>query len=86
MSCPSTMIVPEVGAPQARDGVDQLGLAVAVDARDAHDLARAHLEREAAHGFEPAVVVHDEVLHLQARLRGLRRGLVDASARRRGRP
>ena len=41
---------------QAGERVDQLGLAVAVDARDADDLAGAHLERDAAHALEPAVV------------------------------
>ena len=35
MSWPSAVIVPEVGAPQAGDRVDELGLPVAVDAGDA---------------------------------------------------
>ncbi len=47
---------PLVGAAEAGDRVDQLGLAVAVDAGDADDLACAHLERDAAHLLEAAVV------------------------------
>ena len=39
---------PRFHLPEAGDGVDQLGLAVAVDAGEAHDLAPAHLERDAA--------------------------------------
>ena len=63
---------------QPRDRVDQLGLAVAVDARDTDDLARVHLERHAAHLLDPAVVADVEVLHGQRDLAGLPRRLVDA--------
>src|ERR671916_160626 len=43
---------------QAGDRLDQLGLAVAVDAGDADDLARADLQRQAAQRGQPAVVDH----------------------------
>jgi hypothetical protein len=56
------------GRPQAGDGVDQLGLPVAVDAGDADDLPRADGQRQPAHGLEAAVVVDDEVGDLQPRL------------------
>ena len=49
-------IVPGGGLAQPGDRVDQLGLAVAVDAGDADDLARADVERDAAHLLDPAVV------------------------------
>ncbi len=42
--------------PQAAERVDQLGLAVAVDAGDADDLAGPHLERDVAHLLDPTVV------------------------------
>ena len=63
---------------QARHRVDQLGLAVAVDARDRDDLTRAHVERGAADLLDPAVVAHVEVVDLEERRRGLSRGLRDA--------
>ena len=62
---------------QTGDGVDQLRLAVAVDAGDAHDLTGPHLEADAAHLLEAAVVRHPQVLQLQQRLAGLRRALLD---------
>ena len=70
--------MPDSGSAQAGDRVDQLGLAVAVDAGDADDLARAHVERDAAHRLEPAVVEDVEVLDLEQRLARLRRLLLDA--------
>ena len=54
------------GLAQTGQGVDQLALAVAVDAGDADDLARSDVERDAAHGLEAAVVRHVEVLDLQS--------------------
>ena len=39
MSSPSSVIVPESASLQADERVDQLGLAVALDAGDAQDLA-----------------------------------------------
>ena len=72
--------------PQAGDRVDELGLAVAVDAGDPDDLAGAHVERDAAHLLEPAVVANVQVLDLEQRLAGRRRRLVDLRAAPRGRP
>ena len=60
------------GLAQAGDRVDQLGLPVAVHARDPDDLARVHLERDAAHLLDPAVVDDVQVLDLEQRLAGLR--------------
>ena len=53
---------PPCGDAHAGDRLDQLALAVAVDARDADDLARAHVHREPAHRLEPAVVAHPQVV------------------------
>ena len=77
-SLPATAIVPGSRVPQAGDRVDQLGLAVAVDAGDADDLAGAHLERDAAHLLDAAVVEHVQVLDLEQRLARVRRRLLDA--------
>ena len=74
---PPTAIVPGRGVAEAGDRVDQLGLAVVVDAGDPDDLAGAHLERDAAHLLDPAVVEHVQVLDLEQRLAGLRHGLLD---------
>src|SRR3712207_7764117 len=41
---------------QAHDRVDELGLAVALDAGDAHDLALAHGERDVVDHGAPAAV------------------------------
>ena len=61
-------IAPCSTAAQAGDRVDQLGLPVAVDAGDRDDLAGAHLERDAAHRLEAAVVDDVQVLDLEQRL------------------
>ena len=61
------------------DRLDELGLAVAVDAGDARrSRPRARSKRDAAHRLEPAVVDDVEVLDLEQRLAGRRRRLVDA--------
>ena len=75
-----------VGA-QAGDRVDQLGLAVAVDACDADDLAGPDLEGDAAHLLDAAVVVDARGRSTcEQRLRRLRRRLVDRAGAPRGRP
>ena len=58
--------------------MDELGLAVAVDARDAHDLARAHLKAHVVHRvvLVAALAGHGEMLHLEHGLAGLG-GLLD---------
>src|SRR5579884_1229399 len=59
---------------QPRDRVDQLGLSVAVDAGDADDLSRPHLERGAAHLLDAALVDDVQILDREqdvARLRGI---------------
>ena len=63
---------------EAGDRLDQLRLSVAVDAGDADDLAGAHLERDAAHLLEPALVLDVDVLELEHDLARARRRLVDA--------
>ncbi len=63
---------------QARQRLDELRLAVAVDAGDADDLTGADLERDAAHRVELAIVEHVEILDLEQRLAGHRSGLLDA--------
>ena len=69
---------PGRGVTEARDRIDQLRLAVGVDAGEPDDLASADGEADVANGLEPAVVVHVEVLDLEQRLPGMRGGLVDA--------
>ena len=76
-SRPSMMIWPLSDVPQPGDGLDQLALAVGVDAGEADDLARAHLEVDAAHGGQPAVVDHVQVAHLEHRLARRVLGLLD---------
>ncbi len=44
MSLPSSVILPLDSLLQAGQAVDELGLAVALDARQTDDLARVHLE------------------------------------------
>ena len=61
-------------------------LAVAVDAGDADDLARAHLEGDAAHGLEAALVAHLQVLDVEQRLARLRRRPCRRAGAPRGRP
>ena len=53
------------GAPQSGECFDQFALAIAFDARDADDLARAHIERHAAHGRQPAIIAHLELARFQ---------------------
>ena len=53
-------------------------LAVAVDARDGDDLARADLQRDAVDGRQAAVVVDAQVLDLEQRLAGVPGVLLDA--------
>ena len=53
-------------------------LAVPVDAGDADDLARLHLEGDPAHSLEAALVVHVQVLDVEQRLARLGGLLVDA--------
>ena len=75
---------------QARQAVNQLGLAVAVDAGDAHDFALAHIKGYAAHGVVLVQLGGDRhVFHLQDHLAG-RFGLlfhmeIDAAAHHHGR-
>ena len=83
---PGDLDAPARAAPQAGDRLDQLGLAVSVDARDAHDLAGLHRQRHAAHGFEPPVVERVQVLDLEQRLAGRARRLVDPQERPRAPP
>ena len=71
---------------QPGHGVDQLGLAVAVDAGDADDLSRPHVEREAAHLLDAAVVEHVQVLDLEQRRRSGWTGPCRRAAAPRGRP
>ena len=77
-SSPAMRTTPALGLRQARERVDQLGLTVAVDAREADDLSRAHLERDASHGRQAALVEDVQVLHLEQRLARLGRLLVHA--------
>ena len=70
-------ICPGLDVPQARDGLDQLALPVGVDAGQADDLAGPHLQVEAAHGGQAAVVDHVQVSHLEHRLARRVLGLVD---------
>ena len=80
MSLPLSAIVPATRPPQAHDRLDELALAVAVDARDADDLAAAHGRSDTpAHRLEPAVVEHRAGPRPRARRRrGVDGRLLDA--------
>ena len=77
--CPWTRVVRDVLAvdahgtrvdrPQPGERVDQLRLAVPVDAGHADDLAGPHLERDAADLLDTAVVVDAKALDLEQRRR-----------------
>ena len=75
-----------VDRAQAGDGVDQLGLAVAVDAGQGHDLARVDGQRGAVDRRQVAVVADVQVADLEHRLLGLRRAACRRAAAPRGRP
>ena len=72
------LIAPALGLHQAGDRVDQLRLAVAVDAGDADDLAGSDLERDAAHLLDAALVADVEILDGEQHVSRLRRRLLDA--------
>ena len=61
----------------AGERLDQLALAIAVDARDADDLAGADVQREPPHGVEAAIVAHPQVAHREHRLARMRRAALD---------
>ncbi len=52
-----------VAGSQSRHDLGQLALTIAGDSRDAHDLAGAHLQRDAAQGRQASVVVGLDVAH-----------------------
>src|SRR5581483_8343493 len=58
-------------AAQAGDRVDQLGLAVAVDACDADDFPGAYVERDPADALDAALVHDVQVLDTQQHVTGL---------------
>jgi hypothetical protein len=63
---------------QAGKRVDELRLAVAVDARDPDDLAGPNVEGDASHLLDPAVVANVEVSHLEEDVAGVPGLLLDA--------
>lgn len=60
-----------LGTGEAGYSLDQLLLAVAVDARDAYDLACAHGEVEVAHGLDTALVLNHQVVDAEDLLAGI---------------
>ena len=60
-----------LGLGEAGDGLNQLFLAVAVDARNAHDLAGMHREAEALDGLDAALILNMQVGDLEDGLAGL---------------
>ena len=61
-SSPATVIVAGVDRPQPDDGLDELRLAVALDAGDRDDLAGANVERHALDRDVVAVVADYDVV------------------------
>ena len=57
--------------------LEQFGLAVAGDARDAEDLARPQIERDVVEARDAAIVAHGEVARLQHDCAGMRGPFVD---------
>ena len=68
---------PAWGDAHAGQRLDQLALPVAVDARDADDLAGADVHREPAHRVQAAIVAHPQVPHREHRLAGMRGAALD---------
>ena len=64
-SRPPTWTLPETIAPLTGDRLGQLTLPVARDARDAHDLAGAHGEREPPQGRQAPVVERGQLVDRQ---------------------
>ena len=78
--------VPGRDRPEPEQRLAQLGLPVALHARQAEDLARADLERHLVHP-DPAGLVRDrQVMDVEHDLAGLGRVLARPSAARSGRP
>ena len=63
---------------KAGQNLDQLRLAVAVDAGDAHDFAAAHVDRQAAQHFYLAVVAGVQVANGENRFPGLNGRFIDS--------
>ena len=80
MSFPFSLIEARLDLAEAGQGLDELGLAIAVHAREAEDLAIAELEREVVDGGELAARVHVEVVDLEDYLAWFPCGLVDGEA------
>ena len=58
MSSPSMEIEPDVDLPRADDGIDQLGLSVALDAGDTNDFAPMHRHADVVDdGRSPSLTV-----------------------------
>ena len=80
MSWPRHRIRPDFTGRDAGEGLEQLRLAVARDAGDAHDLASPHREADALDALHAEPVLDDEVGDLEDRVAGTGRRLVDAQA------
>ena len=65
MSTPSTVIEPESTVRRPDDRLDELRLAVALDAGDGDDLPRADVERHALDGDVVAIVADHDVIEAQ---------------------
>ncbi len=73
MSSPRKVTVPATVAAEPGQRLDQLGLAVALDAGDADDLAGVDGEVDAVDRDLVALVEDGQALHLEQRPAGLRR-------------
>ena len=67
-----------LGLAQPGDRLDQLRLAVPVDAGDADDLTRPDVEADTAHLLDAAIVAHVQVSDREDDVAGGRRRLLDA--------
>ena len=65
------------GSPQPDDGLDQLGLPVALDPGDGDDLAGADVEGHVGDGQLVALVADAEVRHAQHHVRRCRLAAID---------
>ena len=79
---PEDLDGPAVGGPEARDGLDGRGLAGAVGAEDAEDLALLDGERDAVDGARPAYCLVRSVTSMTFMHRACRRPPPGTSAGR----
>ena len=57
--------LPRLRRDQAGERFDQFGLPIALHARNPQNFTLAHIERDTAHRFQPALVMDNEIFNLE---------------------